>query len=114
MADSKLDDPVRGHGRYLFALEHDPPRSGTENAADRAQKGALPRAVGTDDRDDLPLLHARAHLVQSVDGAVVDVDGLDLEHVGLGSTQKGPAWSAGRFGSLLITGYLRRRRRSAT
>ena len=51
-----------------------------EQACDGLQDGGLAGAVGADEGDDLPLIYLKGDVLDGVDGAVIDVDALYLQH----------------------------------
>ena len=68
------------HGGDVLALEGDGARLGAQQTGDGLQGGGLARAVGADQGDDLPFGHLKGHALDGVDGAVVDVDVIHLQH----------------------------------
>ena len=53
---------------------------GAQQAGDGLQGGGLAGAVGADEGDNLPLVHIERDVLDGVDGAVIDVDVVYLEH----------------------------------
>ena len=45
------------------------------------QRGGFPGAVGTDQRDQLPVPHGEGDALQGVNRAVIDVQILDFQHI---------------------------------
>ena len=50
-----------------------------QQSGDGVQGGGFARAVGADQRDDLPLGHLEGHALDGVDAAVVDIDVVDFQ-----------------------------------
>src|SRR5207249_9575044 len=77
--EAELDDLVRGEPGEIVTVEHDAPGAGTGQAGDVPQRGALPRAVAADQRDDLARVHAQRYAAQHLHVAVGEVEIAHLE-----------------------------------
>ena len=58
----------------IFAVKHNPPAGGARIAAQGAEQRGFPRAVGTNQGDDLALIDVQADVVQRLDLTVVRID----------------------------------------
>ena len=65
--------------------EHDLAALCADEAGNRVEDGGFTRAVGADERDDLPFGDLEADVLERVDGVVEDVDVLYFQHVALAS-----------------------------
>ena len=80
MGNTELDNLVgRGRGDG-FAHELDGAAAASHEAGHSFQRRGLARAVCADKGDDLALVDLEAHALDGVDGAVVDIQILSLEH----------------------------------
>src|SRR2546429_4080655 len=67
------------YAREVLALQPNAAPAGPQQAADGIEGRALPRAVGPDQRHDLPRVDLDRQAAQSVNGAVIDVEVLEVE-----------------------------------
>lgn len=81
LADAQPHDLVGLHGVDGLSLEQHFTGAWRRSAADGHQRGALARAVGTDERDNLPLADGEVDVAQGLYVAVVGVDVTQLKHV---------------------------------
>ena len=71
-------------GRDVLSAEEDLPRVGPVEPRDAVEEGALPRAVGPDDAQDLALVHGEGDVLGRGQPAEPLRDPLDLEKGGRG------------------------------
>ena len=74
------NDLVRGHGFDAFVLKYNVAGFGAQQSRNGFQVRAFACAVGTDEGNDLALVHRKADVVQGVDVAVIHIDAVHLQH----------------------------------
>ena len=74
------DELVGGDTADVLPLEGDGPGVAVEQAGDGFEDGGFPGAVCADEGDDLPLLHGEGDVLDGVDGAVIHIDVLYVQH----------------------------------
>ena len=76
-----LGDDLMGRGApQALAQELDGAGMGGEQTCDGLQDGGLSGTVGADEGDYLPLIYLKGDVFDGMDGAVIDVDALYLQH----------------------------------
>jgi len=78
--DAAARDLVWRQSEEVVAAEHDSAARGRVEAGDHVEHGRLARAVGADQREDLPIADLEAQLAQRGEAAEADREVLDTEH----------------------------------
>ena len=89
---------VRLHLRDVVALEGDRSAVRIEQPGNRLHRGGLARTVGTDERNDLALLHGEGHIVDRFDASIADAYILQFKQRHLQAPRGRRQRRAGRFG----------------
>ena len=76
---ARFHDLVGAHALDAAALVQDVAGLGLQQAGNGLQGGGLAGTVGTDQGDDLALIHLKGDVLDGVDVAVVNVDVIDLQ-----------------------------------
>src|SRR5262249_24092574 len=79
--ESSLHELVRRTAHDIDAVEEDLAAARREQADDRLQHGGLARSIGADQSDDLSLRDIEGQIPDRLNGAVIDIDVSDLQHV---------------------------------
>ena len=72
--------PVRLCAGDVAILEHDPSAGDRQDAADQIDRGALARAVGADQAEDLALLDREIQLIDGTDTAEMLAEGFEFQY----------------------------------
>ena len=78
---TQLHDLVGGEAGQVLSQKLHRAGAGAEQTAHRVQNGGLARAVGPDEGDHLALADLEGHALDGVDGAVIDVNIVYLQHI---------------------------------
>ena len=62
-----------------MSLEGDASCLGPQQTGDSLQGGGLAGPVGADQSDNLPFVYMEGHVLDGMDGAVVDIDALHIQ-----------------------------------
>ena len=79
MGKARFHNLVGAHTLDALALVQDVARLGVQQTGNGLQGGGLAGTVGTDQGDNLALVHLKGNVLDSVDVAVKDVDVVDFQ-----------------------------------
>src|SRR5215468_1397916 len=88
-ADAAVDDAVRGETGDLAAFEYNRSRRGRKGARQHVEDGALARAVGADQAEDLALIDLEGDVADGRETAETLVQPFDSKH---GRERPPPTW----------------------
>jgi hypothetical protein len=70
---------VRKDVRNILAFENNLPLLGREYAHDRIKDCRFTRSIGTNNRDELPLLNVKTHTANRLDITIADMNIVDFK-----------------------------------
>ena len=79
MGKARFHDLVGAHALDAAALVQDVAGLGLQQAGNGLQGGGFTSTVGTDQGDDLALIHLEGDVLDGVDVAVIDVDVINFQ-----------------------------------
>jgi len=100
VTDAQAHDRMRSAAAQILAVKEDASRGRADEAADRAQRRRLARAVGTDERDDLAFVDVQRDAGERGDASVPRDQVLDFEQP---HATGAPRYASITFGSAITT-----------